>query len=150
VLDPAAVDRSLRLPPEWIARQRALWLELASIAIFGDLRLPEVGAAPRLRKRVLDAGERLRALAADRSWIPQPRERLKSALACALGAREALDQIAAAATELDGPDRQRFAATCAALRAALVDEVTPRANEWAKLLDRRPPRTENSAGRDSR
>jgi hypothetical protein len=143
VLDPAEVERSLGLPPEGIARRRSLWLELASLATFGELRLPEVGAAPRLRKRVLDAGERLRAVAADRRWIPQPREQLKSALAAALGASEALDQLAAAAAALDGPDRDRFAATLAALRTAFVDEITPRANEWAKLLDRRPAGTEN-------
>jgi len=143
VLDPAEVERALRLSPGSIARSRALWLELAALAVFGELRFAEVGAAPRLRKRVLDAGERLRALGADRSWIPRPREQLKNALASALGAQEALDQLAAAAGGLEGPDRDRFAAALAALRAAVVDEITPRANEWAKLLDRRPARTEN-------
>jgi hypothetical protein len=143
VLDPAEVERSLRLSPAQIARSRSLWLELASLAVFGELRLPEVGALPRLRRRVLDAGERLRALAADRGWIPRPREQLKNALASALGAQEALDQIAGVAPDLQGPDRDRFAATLAALRAALADEITPRANKWAKLLDRRPAGTEN-------
>jgi len=143
VLDRDEVDRALRLDPAWALTCRALWLELVSIAVFGDLRSPRVGATPRLRKRVLDAGERLRALLADRAWIPQPRERLKSALASALALKEALDELAAGAGEIEGADRERFAATLARLRAAAIDSITPRAGEWAALLDRRAAEEEN-------
>jgi hypothetical protein len=143
VLDRNEVDRALRLDPDWAERCRTLWVELVATAVFGDLRSPRVGALPRLRKRVLDAGERLRALFADRAWIPQPRERLKSALASALALKEVLDELAAGAGELDGADRERFAAILAQLRAAALDSITPRANEWALLLDRRTAEEEN-------
>jgi len=143
VLDRDEVDRALRLDPAWAETCRALWLDLVATAVFGDLRTPRVGAVPRLRKRVLDAGERLRALLADRAWIPQPRERIKSALASALALKEALDELSAGAHELDGADRQRFATTLARLRVAAIDSVTPRAAEWAALLDRRAAEEEN-------
>jgi hypothetical protein len=144
VLDPAEVDRALALDTDWAARLRAMWLDLAAGAVFGDLRAPRVGALPRLRKQVLDAGERLRALTADRAWIPQPRERLKNALASALALRETLDGLASAARELGGADGEAFRATLAGLRAAALDEIAPRANEWAALLDRRAPDEDNS------
>jgi hypothetical protein len=93
VLDPVEVDRALALDAAWAGRLRAMWLDLAAVAVFGDLRAAHVGALPRLRKQVLDAGERLRAVLADRAWIPRPRERLKNALASALALREALDAL---------------------------------------------------------
>jgi hypothetical protein len=143
VLDAGEVDRALRLDADWAARLRVLWLDLASNAVFGDLRAPRVGVLPRLRKQVLDAGERLRALIADRAWIPQPRERLKNALASALALRETLDALESAAREVDGADGAAFRATLAALRAAALDELAPRANAWAALLDRRVPDSDN-------
>jgi hypothetical protein len=143
MLDRREVDRALALDPEWAARCRTLWTELAAAAVFGDLRSPRVGALPRLRRKVLDAGERLRALLADRAWIPQPRDRIKSALASALALRESLDELAAGAVGLDGADRERFVAVLGALRAAAIDTIAPRANEWAALLDRRAAEEEN-------
>jgi hypothetical protein len=86
---------------------------------------------------VLDAGERLRAMLADRTWIPQPRERLKNALASVLALREILDVLTSAARELDGADATTFRAALAGLTAAALDEIASRANEWAALLDRR-------------
>lgn len=137
MLDPAEVDRSLALDAAWIARLESLWLELIAVAVFGDLRGPRVGALPRLRKQVLDAGERLRALVADRGWIPRPRERLKNALASALALREALETLAAAVQEIEGDDAAALRGALQALRAVAIDESAPRANEWAALLDRR-------------
>lgn len=137
MLDPEEVDRALALDAAWAGRLRTLWLDLARVAVFGDLRGPHVGALPRLRKQVLDAGERLRAVLADRAWIPQPRERLKNALASALALRESLDALEPAARELDGADAAALRVALAGLRAAALDEIAPRANEWATLLDRR-------------
>lgn len=147
MLDAAEVDRALALDSAWAARLRALWLELAAAAVFGVLRGPHVGALPRLRKQVLDAGERLRALLADRAWIPQPRERLKNALASVLALREALDALEAAAQEVKGDDAAAFHAALAGLRAAALDEAARHANEWAALLDRRAS-DEDNAGSD--
>lgn len=143
MLDPAEVDRALALDPAWAGRLRAMWLELAAAAVFGDLRGPHVGALPRLRKQVLDAGERLRAVLAARAWIPQPRDRLKNALASVLALREALDALEPAARELGGADAATFRSALAALRAAALDEIAPRANDWAALLDRRAPDEDN-------
>jgi hypothetical protein len=137
VLDPVEVDRALALDAAWAGRLRAMWLDLAAVTVFGDLRAAHVGALPRLRKQVLDAGERLRAVLADRAWIPRPRERLKNALASALALREALDALEPATRELDGGDAAPLRAALAGLRAAALDEIAPRANEWATLLDRR-------------
>lgn len=137
MLDPAEVDRALALDAAWVAHLEARWLELIAIAVFGALRGPHVGALPRLRKQVLDAGERLRALAADRAWIPRPRERLKNALASALALREALDALDAAAREIEGADGAGLRAALGELHAAALDPLAARANEWAALLDRR-------------
>lgn len=147
MLDAADVDRALALDPAWAARLRALWLALAAAAVFGVLRGPHVGALPRVRKQVLDAGERLRALFADRAWIPRPRERLKNALASALALREALDALETAAQEVKGDDAAAFRAALADLRAATLDETARRANQWAALLDRRAS-DEDNAGSD--
>jgi len=124
-----------------------LWLALAAAAVFGVLHGSHVGALPRVRKQVLDAGERLRALFADRAWIPRPRERLKNALASALALREALDALETAAQEVKGDDGAEFRAALADLRAATLDETARRANQWAALLDRRAS-DEDNAGSD--
>jgi hypothetical protein len=121
-----------------------MWLELAAEAVFGDLRGPQVGAVPRMRKQVLDAGERLRAVLSDRAWIPRRRERLKNALASSLALREALDALEVAARPLDGADAAAFRSTLAGLRAAALDVLAPRADEWAGLLDRRARDEDNS------
>jgi hypothetical protein len=137
VLDPTEVDRSLALDAAWVARLESLWLELIAVAVFGELRGPRVGALPRLRKQALVAGERLRALVADRGWIPRPRERLKNALASVLALQEALEALAAAVHEIEGEDAAALRGALQALRAAALDESAPRANGWAALLDRR-------------
>jgi len=133
VLDAAEVDRALALDPAWAARLRALWLALAAAAVFGVLHGSHVGALPRVRKQVLDAGERLRALFADRAWIPR--------------LREALDALETAAQEVKGDDGAEFRAALADLRAATLDETARRANQWAALLDRRAS-DEDNAGSD--
>ncbi len=150
MLDAAEVDRALALDPAWAARLRALWLDLAAAAVFGVLRGPHIGALPRVRKQVLDAGERLRALCADRAWIPQPRERLKNALASALALRETLDALETVAQEVTGDDAAAFRAALAGLRTAALDETARRANEWATLLDRRASDEDNACSDPTR
>jgi hypothetical protein len=143
MLDAAEVDRSLAFDPVWTAHLKDLWLAVVEVAVFGELRARHVGALPRVRRQVLDAGERLRALAADRAWIPRPRERLKNALASALALREALDALDAAARDLDGRDAALFRAALMDLRAATLDSTAQRTNDWAALLDRRGPDEDN-------
>ncbi|MGE3509261.1 MAG: hypothetical protein AB7N65_10300 [Vicinamibacterales bacterium] len=135
-MNPGAVDAALELDPAWRARLRAQWLEVADCAVFGDLQSSRLGALARMRRRVLDAGERLRALIAARAWIPHPRERLKNALAGALGAREALAELQRATDPIDGgPDRARLLNAVADL-GTVLDEALPALEErWAQLLD---------------
>lgn len=142
--DPAELDRALALDPAWAERARRAWLAVIGLAVFGDLKAPRIGGVPRLRKQALDCGERLRAALAGREWIPQPRERLKNALATALALRDALAGLAQAADALEGgADREALRAAVAALSATVLDELGRRANAWAVLLDRRPEADDN-------
>ncbi|RPJ47471.1 MAG: hypothetical protein EHM16_05870 [Betaproteobacteria bacterium] len=135
-LDPAQVRAALALDPEWSAALQAQWCELIEIAVWGDLSTVRLGTAPRLRKRLLELGERLKSLTASRAWIPHPREQLKSALAAALGARETLTAVAGALPELaPGPDAARLAASHQALCALLERNLPAYENAWAHLLD---------------
>lgn len=135
-LDAAQVDAALALDPAWVAELRKRWLELIDAAVWDDPVLPRLGDAPRLRKRLLELGERLHSLVADRAWIPHPRERLKSALAAALGLRESL---AAVDTLLAAAAPDTAAATLRRDFDALgthIDRKLPALeNAWAQLLD---------------
>ncbi len=144
MLDPIETDAALAFDADARNAVRRAWLGLADLAVFGELRAPAIGALPRLRKRVLDLGERLRALFADRAWIPQPRERLKNALASALAAREALEAVRAEAASLGaGEDATALHAALGALDALLAPVFGERANAWAALLARRPDDDDN-------
>jgi len=137
-LDPQEVARSLALDPDWAADLRERWLKVMSLAVFGDLKSPRLGALPRLRKKVLDCGEKLRSLLADRDWIPQPREQLKSALASALALEQSLAELDAGADELEGgADLDAYRAALTDLSQTALEALRQRANEWAALLDRR-------------
>ncbi len=137
-LDPEAVARALALDPAWAARLREQWLNLMALAMFGDLKSQRIGSLPRVRKKALDCGEKLRSLLADREWIPQPREQLKNALASALALEQALTELETGAQELEGgADRDAYRAAVAELGATARDELRGRSNEWATLLDRR-------------
>lgn len=85
-----AAEEMLALDAQWIDALRCGWLELIKTTVWSELHGARPGAIGRLRKRALEIGERLRSLAAARDWIPRPRERLKSARACALGMDEGL------------------------------------------------------------
>jgi hypothetical protein len=118
-LDADAVDRALACDSGWLAALRRDWLALADLAVWGGAQSSRLGALPRLRKRVMELGERFASLGAPRGWIPQPRERLKSALATAIAARELLEQCAQALAELDaGAERDARAAGRRAARFA--------------------------------
>lgn len=135
-LDAAQVDAALALDPAWVAELRKLWLELIDAAVWGDPLLPRLGDAPRLRKRLLELGERLHSLAADRAWIPHPRERLKSALAAALGLRETLAAVdALLAGVAPGAGATALYGTFDALRTRIDQKLPALENAWAQLLD---------------
>ena len=137
-LDPDEVARALALDPAWAAELREQWLRVMSLAVFGDLKSKRLGALPRLRKKSLDCGEKLRSLLADREWIPQPREQIKNALASALALEQTLGELETGARELEGgADLEAYRAALSGLCATIRNTLQARANDWAALLDRR-------------
>lgn len=135
-LDPAAVAASLQFDPAWVTGLRAQWQALMATAVWDEVTIARLGAAPRLRKRVLELGERLRSLTASRDWIPHPRERLKSALAAALAVRETLGALDALLPAVNpGPDADRLRRGFDELRASALGELEGREAMWAGLLD---------------
>jgi hypothetical protein len=137
-LDPREVARALTLDPMWTAQLREQWLRVMAVAMFGDLRSQRLNALPRLRKKGLDCGEKLRSMLADRGWIPQPREQLKNALASALALEQALDDLETGAQELDGgADLVAYRDLVSKLSATAREVLRGRSNEWASLLDGR-------------
>jgi hypothetical protein len=137
-LDPDAVARALTLDPAWATRLREQWLNVMALAMFGDLKSQRLGALPRLRKKVLDCGEKLRSMLATRAWIPQPREQLKNALASALALEQTLAELETGARDLEGgEDLDAYRTAVSELCAIARSELRARSNEWAALLDRR-------------
>ncbi len=73
-------------------------------AVWAEIRGARPGIGGRVRKRVLEAGERLRSLTASCDWIPRPRERLKTALASPMSVDETLDALERDTRDLEGAD----------------------------------------------
>lgn len=134
--DPAQVDAALEFDPAWTADLRIRWQMMITIAVWDGLEADQLGAAPRLRKRLLEFGERMKSLVVSRQWIPHPRERIKSALAAALALRETLAAIDGALPGLrPGADATRMTAAFLALRTLLENELQKRETVWAQMLD---------------
>ncbi len=136
LLEAESVDRALVCDARWLQALRHDWLALIELAVWGGLDSARLGALPRLRRRMLDLGEKLAALGAPRDWIPQPRERLKSALATALAVRELLAQCAQGLEELqDNAARDALRAALRALAARAGERLDDYAARWARMLD---------------
>ncbi len=134
--DHRQVAASLALDPGAVARLRTGWLALMELAVWAGPRARQVGAVPRLRKRLLALGEALASLAADRGWIPHPREQVKSALGAALRVREALADAARAAAGLEADATgERLRAELAALERTALALLERHEPLWAALLD---------------
>lgn len=135
MMDSETVKQALVIDPGWVRSARQVWLALIELAVWGDLGSSSLGASPRVRKRVLEVGEKFRSLAADRAWIPHPREQVKNALACALGLKDSLSELERTATSLDrGADLDAFFEGLRELRS-LVAGIEPLEGRWAQLLD---------------
>lgn len=134
-MDEQAVDRSLALDDASAHAARESWLALMNLVVWGDVKAADPGTLPRVRKRALDAGERLRSMFARRDWIPRPRERLKNALASFLALHQSLDQLGSAIGGLTaGADLGGVRNRYAELRA-VADRLGPAAAQWSALLD---------------
>ena len=136
-LDPEEVRQSMVFDADKIADFRTRWSRLMELAVWGDLKAGEVGALPKLRKRMLEYGEKVRSLFNDRSWIPQPREQVKSVLTASLDVR---DKQQAVEKELEaltgGGDCEAFASEFAALRDDLMALMQAHEDVWRDLLNR--------------
>ena len=136
-MDERAVEEALALDAQWIEALRRGWVALVEEAVWGDIRGVRPGVSGRLRKRVLETGERLHSLTAHRDWIPRPRERLKNALASAMGVDEALDALEQDTRDLRGADVAFLMQKLAQLRAVLAQRLPELKARWADLLESR-------------
>ena len=126
----------LHLDPAWRERVKTTWLRLMEIAVWGELRGGAVGTQPRLRKRLLDLGERWRSLFNDRDWIPHQRERLKNALGSALAVRESLGLLERVSAEVeDRGDGGEFRRLLATLHDDVEIRLREHENRWASALE---------------
>jgi len=135
-MDKAAVRQAVTLDPAWVAELRVQWTALMEMAVWGEVKSSRMGAATRMRKRLLDVGEKLRSLAADRDWIPDPRAQVKNALGSAFSLKDALLQFERAAQDMDGGnDSARFGAYVVQLHQLVLTRLPELENTWAALLD---------------
>ncbi|MDA8361089.1 MAG: hypothetical protein M0Z44_03715 [Gammaproteobacteria bacterium] len=130
------IDRLSEPDAQLILRLRAHWLNLMDCAVWGDIKSEKLGAVSKLRKRLLELGERLRSVAADRTWIPKPRERLKNALGSCLNLRETLVLVERAAQELvGGNDLPAFSGELIAFHRLVLTELQAHETAWAAALE---------------
>lgn len=123
------------IDPALLASLRARWLSLMDLAVWGDLKGDKLGALTRLRKRLLEVGERLRSVAADRHWIPQPRERLKNLLGSSISLRDALVLAERSIQDVTaGKDKDRLNEQFVALHGLIQTDLRARENQWAAAL----------------
>lgn len=136
-MEPGEVGSALDLDAAWIGSLRAAWLTLIDHAVFGQITSPTLHVTGKVQKRTLELGERLRAFAQDRRWIPQPREQVKNALATAIALRETLDALRALEPALGaGPPRNAFALALSHFDATLEAHLPRLERSWAAMLDR--------------
>lgn len=134
--DPLAVQTAVRLEADLRDRWRREWGLLMDLAVWGEMRSTQIGLSGKLRKRVLDFGERLRAYGSDRSWIPHPREQIKNALSTSLQTREALEKVGEVVGQFsDGADLAALRALWAALSTALLADIVMREGRLVRLLN---------------
>ena len=121
--------------PELLAQLKGHWLALMEIAVWGDIKSDKLGATGKLRKRVLDLGERLKSIGADRDWIPHQRERLKNLLGSCLSMRDALLLAERTAQDLTGgTDLDALTGRLIALHTIVMTELQGQENLWAEAL----------------
>lgn len=126
---------SARFDPALMAHIKKQWLLLIEIAVWGDIKSDKIGLTSKFRKRVLDLGERLRSLEADRSWIPQEREQLKNLLGSCLSMRDALLLAERTAQDLNGgQDLARLTHSLISLHKTIMTDLQKHENEWAQAL----------------
>ena len=135
-MDAEEVKRAVTLDPAWTAEVRRIWLDLMELTVWGDVKSTRLGAMTKLRKKVLDLGEKLKSLVADREWIPHPREQVKNALGSSFNLKDSLLQLERAAQDVDGGDElARFNQLMVQLHSLVLTPLESLENRWAQLLD---------------
>ncbi len=135
-MDPGEVQRAVTLDPSWMAQLRQTWVLLISLAVWGNIKSSRLGALPKFRKRVLEVGEKLKSLSANRDWIPHPREQLKNALASSFNLKDSLLQMERSAQDIDsGPELDALNKQLLQLHHLLLEPLAQLENRWANLLD---------------
>ncbi len=123
------------LPAELMTTVHAQWVTLMDLAVWGDLKSEQLGLLGKLRKRILDLGERLKSLDSDRAWIPKRRERIKNLLGSCLSARDALLQAERAAQNVSGGrDAEKLSEVFVALHKFITSDLQRHENTWAETL----------------
>ena len=135
-MDAEAVWLAVTIAADWREALRADWLRLMDLAVWGEVKSSRMGATARLRRRLLEVGEKLGSLCASRAWIPHPREQVKNALGSAYSLKDALLQFERAAQDIDGgADYVEFSSAVIALHQCLLARLPELENQWALLLD---------------
>ncbi len=130
------VKKAIALDSAWRDEVRGQWLRMMELAVWGDLKGTNPSAGGRLRKRVLEFGEKLRSLFNDRGWIPQPREQLKNLLGSCLSLRDSLTMLEKSAQDIGGgTDHAEFQQLLAGLQQMVAGRLRERENVWAAMLD---------------
>lgn len=135
-MDAGEVERAVTLDPAWVGQLRQTWVQVMTLAVWGEVKSSRLGALPKFRKRVLEVGEKLRSLSANRDWIPHPREQLKNALASSFNLKDSLLQMERSAQDIDsGAELPALSEQLLHLHNLLVEPLAHLENRWASLLD---------------
>ena len=134
--DKKQVNDSFKFDPATLDTLRKEWLSLLDLTVFGDVKSSKIGAADRLRRRLLEMGEGLRSLTNDRSWIPHPRDQIKGAMGACVKLRDTLLGLERAARFIDnGKDFPHFEHELLNFRQRLLQLLETHEAQWAHLLD---------------
>jgi hypothetical protein len=135
-MDAEAILQAVTINQAWRDEMQAEWLAVMELAVWGEVKSSRLGAMNRVRRRVLEVGEKLHSLCASRIWIPHPREQLKNALGSSFSLKDSLAQLIKSTADADGgADGQRFAEQLARLQVAIESQLPALENRWAEWLD---------------
>lgn len=135
-MDIEAVRAAVTLDSAWCEQLHAEWSQIMALALWGKVKSSRLGAMGRVRRRILDVGEKLASLCAAREWIPHPREQLKNALGSAISLKDSLAQLERAVVDADtGLGVQQFNDMVQALLRDIAAQLPVLENSWAELLD---------------
>jgi len=112
------------------------WLALVQLLMWGDVSSKKIGALPRSRKRVLEVGESFGSFIAEKTWITQPRQQLKSALGSSVKLRDSLSALSLVSKHItEGGDAEKYQHLAKELDEMLVELILEYEYKWADILE---------------